>query len=223
MQPANVRRFYPTLEPVLQSWFASRDLHNWKRPATPEQLHAAERVLGRPIPGMLRAIYEVTNGLSLLGGNLELQELGGDAIMSFPSASDELRKRGWLLPPEVHVFAGDGSDSLFGLWLDETDNDSPPVVEIGSIFGHGCMSVAGTTLDCFLRRWTAYYLLVCEAPASALDALKLPSDLRVSEADDALVIKLCAWADPELPTVAPDPYRDRLTPDDIRQLFSSRK
>src|SRR5262249_3444384 len=157
-------------------------------------------------------IYEMTNGLSLLPGNLQLGELGGDAILSFPSASDELRKRGWLWPSEAHAFAGDVAHNLFGLWLDESDNDSPPAIAIGSMSERSCMTVAGTTLDRFLGGWTAYCLLVCEAPASALDALRLPSHLRVSEVDDALVIKLCAWADPELPRVAPDPYRDRLTP-----------
>lgn len=218
MGSAGVRHFFPQLQLILRTWRAAPPaFQRWNAPATEAQLKAAETELGIPIPGMLRRIYEISNGAELLGGNLMIN--GGEPLVSFPTASSELRRYRWLIPENVQVFGGNGQGDLLGLWIDGPPSDAPPVVEIGQLFESGCMALVGTSFDRFLLWWTALYLQVCEAPPHLLDMLRVPSNLRSDDPDDELIARLCVWADPNLIRVPPSPYKDRLTPERVRDLL----
>src|SRR5262249_57471182 len=125
---------------------------------------------------------------------------------------DSFRNGGWPSPDEVVMFGGDGSDSLFGLWLPagSESQESAPVVEVGEIFEEdGCMDVAGTGIVPFLAARTAYYVLLdmdVADTSAALDVLDVPAALRLGPDPDEQTLRgLYAWAAPQLPG-PPDPY-----------------
>lgn len=163
------------------------------------------------------------NGLRLMHGNLNIFPISQELDVSFSTASRVFRESGWPVPPNVHIFSDNGAGDLFGFWLGNGDPDCPPIVEFGQLFEHGCMAIVGTTLDRFLRWWTAYYLQVCDAPSKSLDVLEVPDPLRSSNPDDELIAKLCRWVDPTLPRIPPSPYRDRLTPEQVPALLDQSK
>ena len=212
------------MDAILAAWRLTASLHDGMgAAATVQQLDEAERMLGRPLPLQLREVYEFSNGIGVLGGNTVFDSLDRLARPG-ESAADTFRNAGWPIPDEVVMFGGDGSDGLFGLWLPAGTErrESAPVVAVGEIFEEGCMDVAGTGIAAFLAARTAYYLVAYMDAADtseALDVLGVPAEFRTEEPDEQTFVRIHAWADPELPG-PPDPYEARLTPDDLRSMFT---
>jgi hypothetical protein len=191
--------------------------------ATAEQLLDAQHRLGRRFPDELRALYERCNGAEVLEGNIQLYPLDGQEL-SVVQASEFLRATDWPIPSDLVVFAGDGQGAVFGLWMPEDERARALVVEVGQIFEEDSLSVTGTSLSGFLRGRTAYYLLLLEAPAAAVELLGLRKGLRTKEADgldDGDYEALLRWANPDLPDHAVSSYEARLTPDEVRRLARS--
>jgi hypothetical protein len=213
----------PPIDAIIRAWRLSADLHTLRPGADDAALRAAEESLGRPLPAALAALYRFSDGADLLGGNLTLLPLHGDEdSLGLDNASDAYRASHWPVPQEVLIFGGNGQDEAFGLWLPETADPAydHPVVQIGELFEPACMAVYGTSLVRFLAAWSAYYLLLEEAPARALRALGVPRALRAEESADDYGA-FAAWADPGLPDPAPDVYETAYDVEGLRRLFGA--
>ena len=202
------------LEPLVEAWRLSSELHELSAGASEAELAAVEAELGRSLPEAARALYRLTDGASLLGGNLNVYPLRA-AELGLVAASEWLRSVEWTIPEELVVFGNNGADDSFGLWLPRgrRDDDPAPVIKIGE--GGEGFAVAGTSLVPFLTGWSAYYLLLLEADGSALSALGVPQRLWDAKLDEELFAELVGWADPDLPDPNPDPYG---RPVDVRKL-----
>lgn len=211
----------PELEPLIRSWHLSRDHHEWAPGATDQQIEQAERAVNKRFPRALRAVYEISNGIGLVGGNLNFDPLVSSRGHSLADLAKMLRQGSRKAPDELLLFGNDGSESIFGLWLpgQSTELKDCPVIELGE---DQCgMAIAGTSLCRFLRWRTGYYLLLEEANPKSLDALGLPVDLRVDEFDDDHLARLIHWADPEILDPNPDPYKRPVTIEELRNRFGS--
>jgi len=193
-------------------------------PANPEDFEALEAA-GIVLPAPLRSLYEAHDGGSIHAGNLRLYPLrtAVDEDFTVLNLSNRLREWDWQVPAELLVFAGNGQDELFGIWISESDLH--PIVEVGAIFEEaGSLGVKATSLDTFLLGWSAYYLLLYEADTAVLDALGLPDDLRFhpDALDGAAESRIWQWADPALPARwTRSAYNDRLTADEINRWLRS--
>ena len=216
------RTLVPELQSLLACWALSRKHHEFCRGATDAEIVRSEQVLGRTLPVALRALYEMSNGLSLVGANLNIfpLESGEDDELALVSASMKLREWGWNVPDELLVFGDDGSESLFGIWLPRTAGASGDgvIIELGECES---MAIAGSSLCRFLRGRTGYYLLSEDAPEAALDALGLPRELRNDDPDDEVVALITRWADPDIEDPLPDPYESGITAAELRARFGS--
>ena len=218
------RTAVPELEPVVEAWARSAEFHELGPPASADDFAELERLLGRKFPPAFRALYEMGDGSSYLQGNLMLDRLrGGGRFMSVATHSDDMRQASASLPPEVVVFASDGSDMLFGLWLPKgRPPDAPaPVVEL-EIAG-GPIALVGTDLVRFLKARTAYYLIIIEADPAALGAVGVPEKLRVSayDADDDVFYALRKWADPDLPNPRASAYDAPTDVAEVRRRYGA--
>lgn len=63
------------LERILAAWRLSPDLHRFASPADETTIAAAEGPLGRRLPDTLKVLYQFSDGMSSLGGNLFLEPL----------------------------------------------------------------------------------------------------------------------------------------------------
>lgn len=211
--------------PLFAAWAASASLHQWSEPASEYEIALAENLLGRALPPIARAIYAMSNGLTLFGGSLNIFPLRegphgpGGLTTGAVGLADQLREYEWSIPEELVLFGGDGSEDHFGFWLPATyeSTDAAPVIELGGT-GPG-LAVVGTDFPRFLRCWTANYLIAFEADMEALDAIHVPRHLRDRAADDDLFRELCVWADPDLPDQAPDPYLRPIAVESLRRTY----
>jgi hypothetical protein len=222
---------------LLEAWSLAPTFNVWRAGASEESLGEAERVLG-PLPPSLRGIYETSDGLHLLDGNLQFVPLvdtpdRGGLTFDGRSYADWLRDVDWMLPAEALVFGDNGGEEVFALWTASRALE-PPVLLIGEGGQHYADldgadpgyggAVVGTTLARFLRSWTAYYVLLCvdppDDPTPALDALGVPPALRREDTDDTLMGDLRLWADPGLVDPDGDPYR-RLDVKALRLRYGS--
>jgi hypothetical protein len=208
---------YPELISLFAAWSASAWLHQWKRPATEMEIAEAESALGGPLLPELRALYEATNGLYLLSGNLNIYPLIG-----LVHETNEEREAGMLLPDELCLFGG-ASEHLFGLWLPHHRRSAAavPVIEVGELFEPRCMAVAGTDLVRFLTTRTVHYLMTYADTTEALDLLGVPVSLRSPDPSDELKAALTRWTDPELADPEPDPNERGLNADELRERYGT--
>ena len=150
----------------------------------------------------------------------------------------------YRMPREVRLFAGDGGEGKFGIWMGECANRrfDHPIIEVSlEIFReYGCMGIAGTNLVSFLHGWCAYKIhLMDEAGEEGIErglrGLGVPPHLWHEEfyanTMNALGLEggdpyidhhfhqLRKWADPGLP----DPYGDacsqRYSIADVRRIL----
>jgi SMI1 / KNR4 family (SUKH-1) len=219
--PASVE----SLREVFEAWKESKALHIWSRGVSSADLDRAESIIGRCLPRTFRAIYEASDGLSLLGGNLNFTHLHKEVhdYCSITTATEKFREWDWVFPDEILFIAGNGGDSQFGLWLppNSATLDDAPVIEIGEAPDPFEGAIVGTTLAKFLKAWTAAYLLVEDAPRASLARLGLPQELWSEDLDDGTFAKIRAWADPDLPDYDPDPYQKGLSAEQLRQRLST--
>lgn len=210
-----------SLDRVLAAWGLSPAIHDLRKPASRELIAEAERRLGRAIPDALKSLYRFSDGLSALGGNLALDPLVDREGGGLVNLGDRLRRADWPIPDDVLVFGSNGADELFGLWYPSgARGEGPmPVVMIGSVFEPKCLALAGTDLPRFLLAWSAYYLVLLEAPTQALDALAVPDALRIGNNAWSLE-PFVRWADPTLPDHDPDPYARGMDPSTLAEVIN---
>ena|SRR5687768_3913882 len=163
----------------------------------------------------------MSNGFEALRGNLRVEPLSGDdsGLVGF---GDRLRGWGWPISRELLMIGGTGGDDLLGLWYPENSSpDGPtPVIMVGSVFEPACLALAGTDLPQFLNAWTAFYLVLLEAPSRALVAIGLPGELW--KIDDELgMTPFFSWADPALPDPDPNPYERGMDAAGIQALLET--
>lgn len=210
------------LDRVLTAWRLSPASHQLQAPpAADEAIAEAERAVGRPLPHALKALYGFGNGISALGGNLEVVPLFDGETGGLVDFGTTLRSSQWPIPDQVLAFGSNGADEQFGLWYPPASTaDGPmPVVMIGAVFEPPCLALVGTDLPQFLRAWSGYYLVLLEAPSEALDALGLPDALRrIPEGGMAPYFR---WADPALPDPDPDPYSRGMDAQEIASVIES--
>lgn len=208
---------------IQDAWAATANRHAPRPAAAPDNVTAAEQMIGRRLPQAFRELYLVHDGGGWVGGNLNLLPLDDESEESPGSVvrhAATLRGWGWPVPDEVVVIGGDGAGDVFGLWLPDVE-ERPLVVTIGSIFEPGCMGIAGQDLNAFLRLRTAYYLLLPPDDATAgLDALDVPVELRSDDPDDTTFTKMFEWASPTVPPSLMDAYEARLTAADLHRIAS---
>jgi hypothetical protein len=213
------------LRSVLRAWELTPALHELEPGVPPAVLDEAEALLGRALPDDLRALYEAVGGGGALHGNLTLYPPvaadGDEDDLTLAGAAAAHRAWDWPVPEELVVFGDNGQGDLFGVWLPGGDDDARPlVVEVGGVFEPETLAVVGTDLAAFLTGWSAYYLLLVTPEhdtAAGLDALGVPDELRTpgAELDDDDMAALLAWASPDLPDPAPDPYERGLTAEQV--------
>ncbi len=210
------------LDRVLEAWRLSPGIHYLPPPAIETEIALAEKQLGRQLPDDLRRLYEFSNGMEPMAGNLQFDTLVGGE-MDLVGNGDRLRSWQWPIPHDLLVFGGNGSDDLLGLWhpQDASPDWMTPVVMVGAIFEERSFALAGTDLVPFLRAWSGYYLQISEeAPVEALDALGLPKSLRPID-DPKGLAPYFQWADPMLPDHHPDPYARGMTELELADLIRS--
>jgi hypothetical protein len=193
------------------------------------EIARAERTLGREFPAALRGIYRASDGISVLGGNLNFHPLWPRGKkLGLTEASDRLREWDWPVPDELVVFGDNGSDEVFGLWLPVGADTSSqhPVIEVAEVFDKPeALAVVGTDLCRFLRAWTAFYTLMYvrkgKVERTALDVLGVPEELRAQVDEDTQFRRLFAWSDPNLPDPRPDPYKRGRTAEGLRAAYGA--
>ena len=206
------------LRPVIDCWSIIGDIDRDTVGVSDTEIDKAEQLLSRKLTVELRALYQISNGLSLLAGNLEIVPLFGESEdFGLTNYSNLLRKWDWPVPDELIIFGGNGSSDVLGIWLpkDSLQIIAQPVVMLGEVFEPRCMAIVGTSLCNFLRVWSAYYTY---DNADSLDALGVPPELRNFEEDDALLAALYAWGDPAIPNCIPDPYTAGLISEEINEI-----
>jgi hypothetical protein len=213
---------------VLKAWrMCPQVSHGSQGGASLDAIAKAERVLGRSLPRDLIELYMEHDGGDFVGGNIQLFPL--HAVMedesTLTTASVLLRLWQWPIPPELVMFASDGSDGCFGLWFSGPETPDPLVVELAESFSPDSLAVVGDTLAGFLAGRSAYYLVGYAmdgyATEPALDVLGVPDELRFttpSQLDDDAYFAMLRWANPGLPDPRPDPYRRGLTPAQVNEV-----
>lgn len=191
-----------TIQTLTDCWVTASPSYIFNPPATEAKISEVETKLGLTIPHPLHEIYRFTNGDWVLG-NLRffpIEPTPDD--WGLTNANEKYIEWGWHIPQEILLFADNGGEEAFGIWLPETGNPifENPIIEVGELPGEeGCMGIAGTNLVSFLLGLTADDLIDRENDAqgdvedgedleaphrlkqlqTALDRLQVPEDLRM--------------------------------------------
>lgn len=219
-----------SVQKILDAWIGSGAAHLPDGTAAEEAIESAERKIGGRLPEPLRELYGLVNG----GWTMELSllPLERDPPMEdwcLTRLTEQWIEDEYLMPREVRLFAGDGGEGQFGIWMEECANKrfDHPIIEVSlELWGEdGCMGIVGTNLVSFLRGWCAYRIhLEDEAGQDGIErclrALGVPEPLWEDEFYDRTMHtldlpefeehehighhfqQLRKWADPGLP----DPY-----------------
>lgn len=212
------------------AWKASASQHTFRPGVSTRAISDVESRLERRFPASLAALYQFSDEPCICGGDLTFAPLlSPNPDKGIDAHSNFLRKYEWPIPPELVIFANNGGEELFGLWLPRKPrhHGEPPVIELGEIFEPGCMSIVGTSLLPFLLGRTAYYLqlaITARDPKPqwadlAFNALSLPARLQWIEGSDKKFDEICRWADPDLPPEPLSSYEARLNATELRARY----
>jgi hypothetical protein len=230
-----------TIQMLFDVWQATEEDPSVNPPATEAEIQATEEKIGVQLPTSLREVYQLFNGdwmWDLDFYQLDLNEHGFGLV----NANKKYIEWGWHIPQEIRLFAHNGGEEAYGIWLPKIGNPiyNHPIIEVGELSGEGCMGVAGTNLISFLRGWSAYHLMLKESNESwrvelgedkdapnrlkriqtALDMVQVPQSLRGENFDDDLP-PFRKWADPQLPDPSGNSYNQRYTITDLKRLFGA--
>lgn len=210
------------IQQVIEAWALSTEVsYGSTRGAAPEELAETERMLGRPLPPALHELYAIHNGGEFVRSNLGLWPLlPSDRVLNVATGSDSMREWKWPVPPELILFADDGSDGSYGLWLPEQGRARPLVVELGEDFEAAALAIVGDDLPSFLAGHSAFYLVNFAGDGydlePALDALGVPRELRELDlSDDADYYRFLNWTSPNLPDKAPSANQNPWTAEQV--------
>jgi hypothetical protein len=216
-----------SLPALIEVWDRSADLHTRAPGASAAEIEEAEQRLGRRLPDQVRSLYEAMNGGELFEGDLRIDPLlpsgGEDDPFGVVGHSDFLRGAKWPIPPELVVFAADGTGDPFGVWMPVDQPDTRGfVVQVGAVFEEASFAVVGDDMLSFLVGWTAFYLVLMDEQraAAALDVLGVPDRLRTGPEDmtEEDLGPFLGWASPGLPDPRPEAYEYPMTADDLRKF-----
>ena len=236
-----------TLQTLIDSWVTSDPSRTWKPPATESEIRAAEEQIGYPLPSSLRELYRFSNGDEIVRGFVFLFSITPnppDDYIGLTEVNEKFNEWGWHIPQEVRLFAGNGGDDHFGIWLPETSSEifNHPIIEVGEISEPGCMGVVGTNLTSFLLGRMVWSLLFdiddledSKEPNArdrlmqvhtALDMLKVPQRFRcvdpLRDDPERQFLQIIKWADPLLPDsllASYGSYEQKYTVTDLKKLF----
>ena len=234
-----------TVQRILDAWIGSGADDLPDAVATEEEIESAERTIGGRLPGPLRELYTMVNGGWMM--ELDLLPLERDPPMedwSLTRHTESLIRDGYRMPREVRLFAGDGGEDMFGIWMGECANRrfNHPIVEVSLELFHeeGCMGIVGTNLVSFLRGWCAYKIHLKDKAGEegierGLRGLGVPPHLWHEEfyanTMNALGLEggdpnidhhfhqLRKWADPGLTDPYGDAYNQRYRIADLRRIL----
>jgi len=123
------------------------------------------------------------------------------------------------------IFASNGQDSSFGVWVPRDGGARPIVVEIGEIFEDACLAVVGDDLPSFTRAWGAYYLELVGASddiKAEFPDFELPKELALTDdGSEDEFFAILQWANPGLPDPRPDPYERGLSAAQVDKIARS--
>lgn len=210
----------PALTRVFEAWRLTPSLHHLGAPADDAAIRLAEDRLGRPLPAHLANLVRLTDGASVLHGNVGFEPVAPSLGRDLVGFASRLRGQGWPIPQEMLAIGSDGGGSILGLWYpsDRPVDGTAAVVVVADPEEADYMAILGTDLARFLTTWTAYYLVTMEAPVAALDALDIPEDLRVSLNGP----EACTWwTDPQLQALPLDPFEARLDAAEVGRIVTS--
>lgn len=210
-------------------------------PTPPEAIDRAEVALGRPLPLQLRTWLESVDGAILAEGNLHISPLWGtgeadDGVTALATQTAALGLSGWELPEELVIFATDGSDQRFGLWLPKEGDDPHVVVALDLEPGPGERSfwIVGESFLSFLVGWSAAFAHLHHG--AVYELLQVPAELQrpvqdsvqvdetgraVTIEDEVLFTRVLQFASPTLPAVVwPGDEDHALTADELRRSIA---
>ena len=211
--------------------------------ASVEEIAEAERLIGRPFPSTMRQLYAAHNGSQRIVNCWPL--LSDEAVaLTVVSGSDLYRSWEWPVPPELLLFADDGSESAYGLWIFENSGLEPIVVELGE--GEDSYAIVGDDLASFLLGQAAVYFVLEGSEwydtASMINALGIPLDLRafernvvgqhpdihgnlldIADVGEEVYLNLIRWANPRLPHPSLEPFDHLMTVEEINQFVATRE
>lgn len=179
-------------EQLLKTWEMSALKNTLSAPASDGELLEAERRLQIKLPDDLRKFYQITNGVSLLDGNINLYPLLGEVGIS--TRSNDLRSWGWEISDDVVIVGDNGAGNLFAILKQLLSVESVPIIEIQEPGGE--YGLAGSTFERFLHGRTIYYLLGDKKNLKALQALGVVTELCDSEPDDDALLLIAKYCDP---------------------------
>lgn len=213
---------------VWRAWELTPSEHMFAFPASETDITRAEEELDRKLPVAFLSFYRRANGARLLGVGLQMMPLDSPRWQSGMNTSvihmaDSLRRVDWIVDDEVVLFASNGGEEHFGLWVPRGADArrGALVVCLGEVEG---LAVYGTSFPRFLLWWTAAELMTAaafkfiERPIGAYEALALPPALASQDDVDNWRESHTAWADPDLPTWGTCPYANRASRERIRGL-----
>ncbi|WP_152191713.1 SMI1/KNR4 family protein [Georgenia satyanarayanai] len=211
----------PDIARVLRAWRAAGAHVDLGAPVDERLLARAESELGFPLPQDVRDLYAACDGMALASGDLVLHPLVAPDGEGVTTASRQLRAEGWPVPEELLVLGGTGGDEVLGVWV-VPDARRTLVVVMGSPSEEPDLAVLGTSLAGFLAAWSAYFLPLGDpgddpAIGECLTELGAPAGPAVLD-DEEHVLRLLAWASPDIPDPRPDPYERPLSPAELTRL-----
>ncbi|MBD8062858.1 SMI1/KNR4 family protein [Oceanitalea stevensii] len=211
----------PDTARVLRAWRAAGAHVDLGPPAEEAEIARAESSPGLSLPREVRELYGACNGMSFASGDLVLHPLTGPGGEGVTTASRQLRERDWPVPEELVVLGHTGGEEVLGVWVVPEARRSL-VVLMGSPSEEPGLAVLGTSLGGFLAAWSAYVLPLGDpgddpAVADCLAELGAPAPETTPD-DEEHVLRLLAWASPDLPDPRPDPYERPLSPVELTRL-----
>jgi len=216
------RTHVPELDRLIRTWHGSMRYHEFHKGSNNAQIESTEQALDFRFPNVCRAIYEMSNGFGICGGNMIFDSLidvpGGLSVVSLNKMFRESRPD---FPVEPVFFGTDGSDTQYALWISNRNGRLPDCPVIATFEMQEPFAIAGTSLVNLLTCRTAFYLMLEPDTLTALDVLGLPRELRTGDPDEETFERILRWADPKLRDPRPDPFNRPVSVDQMRSIYGS--
>jgi len=190
-------------------------------PATDEEIIEVETSLKVKFPVLLKELYKYSNGLYAFNGSLQLYPLNSDDF-SILKASDVHRSWDWPVPNEMVLFGDNGQGEPFGLWFSSEDKTKKNfVTQIGEIFEDKPLTILSNSFDDFIEIYFSTELLIEEPENYDLVKEFVDIDKSIIDIDeDKILFVIRDKINPELKKLKSDPYKDRLSAEEVNTYRS---